>query len=156
MEFLSGLFVGYLLNWYAIGILLSLGILLEFWEINTLSVVVGLLLGVVSYKFFNLSPQDILGWVTVYLCIGITWSFWRYKRFLATTMTKVKYVQDSLLPTQQTSRIVSWILVWPFSLVENLTSDIVTTIKLLVTNFLSSVYQNIYNSELSKHTKEEQ
>jgi len=153
MEFLSGIFVGYLLNWYALGILIFLGIMLEHNEWHTLSIFIGLGSAFIAYSMFNLSPLAILFWSVGYFVVGLLWSFWRYKRWvqkciksrsLSTGLCNTK----DLLPSKNTDKLVTWILIWPFSMIENVTGDIINLITLTVTTVFKSTYQRIYDSAM--------
>ena len=81
MEFILGLFTGYLLTWPGLIILLVLGTIFEANEAHGWSMFTGLISAVVAYFFFSVPLITIAYYVAGYVAIGFLWSFWRYKRY---------------------------------------------------------------------------
>lgn len=146
-------------------ILLSLigaGIIFEYRESN-FSIFCILSAGLVGYFLYDPTLLTVLYLSIAYLVVGVVWSFWRYKRYVEQTVAKwneeaatkgsnyagdKSYMLSRLTPSNLTSTIVSWIIVWPFSMVESLTADIFHFIHTLVTKTFKSVYNKIYQSAI--------
>jgi hypothetical protein len=152
--------LAYLLTFPALMALILLGIIFEFYD-NVLSVYTGIAAALVAYFMYNIPLNTLAIYAGIYLVIGIIWSFWRFKRY---TDQKVEEYNENLIKRAIdherlmhqislkacTGRIVAWITVWPFSMIENLTSDIVKLLKSLVTDVLKYFYTIIINNAVSK------
>lgn len=93
----------------------------------------------------------------VYLPIGLVWSIWRWKR-------KVNYIvrqvqdgdmssdrgREEVLVRNNLQNLVSWVIVWPFSVVESFIGDIVELVQIAVRNWFRSVYEKISNDAIQK------
>lgn len=86
--------------------------------------------------------------MTLYFFIGVFWSFWRYHKFVIAG-TKKGRDKDSLKPHYHTETIVSWIVIWPLSAIENIASDLIDMVTTFVTETLKSVYRKIYESAIA-------
>lgn len=149
-------FAGLFLNWYGFGILCVLGILAEHNDGRGFAVFLALITGAVSFFFFNLTMNDLLVYAVAYLLIGFVWSFWRYRRFVIAGVELVKERHNNedsrktavacLHPRHHVDTIVAWVIVWPFSAIENLTSDLINGIQTLVTKTFKAVYDGIWKS----------
>ncbi len=147
---------GWFLNWYGLIGLCLLGIVAEHNDGRGFAVFLTLCATAVAYFFFNLAPMDLLICAIGYIIIGFGWSFWRYRRFVVAEVEKINasdYNQDrkqmrveSLHPRNHVDTIVAWVIVWPFSAIENLIGDLITGITTLVTTTFKRAYQSIYDS----------
>jgi hypothetical protein len=158
MEFLLGIATGYLLTWPALGFLIAWAIYAEHSDSSGWAVFVSIIAGAIAFFMFNVPVKTLLYSALAYAVVGIAWSFWRYKRYVEVRVEEIKqkdYTNDSyskksaldrLSPKEMTGAIVSWIVIWPVSLVENLVSDIITGLEKLVRNWLNKVYTSIYAS----------
>jgi hypothetical protein len=153
-----GLFLGaWLLTWPAIIALFFVGILFEHNGARGWAITTALISLAVAYFFFNISLAAIAIGTVGYIVIGLFWSFWRYKRH-AEKVVESNRNQSShekeralarLHPKAMLGTITAWILIWPFSMVENIVGDIITTVQLLVTKFFRGVYHKVYDSAVS-------
>lgn len=155
--------LAYLLTFPALILLILLGIIFEFYD-NVLSVYTGIAAALVAYFMFNIPLTTLAIYAGIYLIVGIVWSFWRFKRYTDKQVDeyneiadKREYEYNRLLERislkSSTGRIVAWITVWPFSMIENLTSDIVKLLKSLVTDVLKYFYNIIVDNAVSKVNK---
>ena len=138
-------------------VLFALGILFEHNGARGWSVFSALVVAVVAYFFFNVS----LMWITIgiigYTIIGLIWSFWRYKRHaqkvVANNKDALSHEKERALrnlhPRVMLSTITAWIVIWPFSMAENLVGDIINFVQELVTKFFRGVYHRIYDSAVA-------
>lgn len=150
---------GFLLTWPALIGLAFLGVLFEnngsrWWAVTT-----AIVLSVVAYFFFAVPLTTIFIGSVGYIFIGLVWSFYRYKRHTISVVAKFKSAKDAyvrqlaiqeLQPSNMIPTITAWILIWPFSLIENLVGDVINSVQLLVTKFFRSVYYRIYESAVKE------
>jgi hypothetical protein len=156
-EFFLGVFTGYLLTWPALIIFVTLGIWAEYCD-SGFSLFFLLLLGVCSYFFFGLSPEIVGIAAIAYFPIGLVWSFWRYRRYVSHKVTDFNakhnspsdrsYFLKSISPKEKLSSIVYWVLVWPFSMIENISRDLITFVEFAVKKVFDKVYTGIYESAI--------
>ena len=158
MEVILAFLGGFFLSWPSLLGLMILGIIAEYNEAQAWAIFFAMAAALVSYLFFGISLMSLVIYSMAYVVIGLIWSFWRYKRHADNVVKEnkysseiqKKYVLSLLHPSRMVGTIVSWVIVWPFSIIENLTSDVITMIKSLVTNTFRAVYNSIYNSAASK------
>jgi hypothetical protein len=158
--FFAGIATGYLLTWPALIIMIFCGILSEHNESRGWSMFFGIVVMISSYFFFNVSLETIAYYVAAYVVIGLLWSFWRYKRFVTAGIESINlsspvgnnnYNNDfklrqiaNLHPAQNLDKITAWIIVWPFSMIENVTGDLISLVHTLITKVFKGVYHKIY------------
>ena len=112
----------------------------------------------ISYFVFNIPLLFIAAGAAGYIVIGLIWSFYRYKRHVTQAVEDVKpYGKDAkervirdLHPTAMLGSITAWILIWPFSLLENFVGDIINGIQTLVQKVFKGIYYRIYESAVSQ------
>lgn len=155
--------LAYLLTLPALMLLILLGIFFEFYD-NVLSVYTGIAAALVAYFMYNIPLNTLAIYAGIYLVVGIVWSFWRFKRYTDQKVVEYNEIENKstgdydrflarISLNSSTGRIVSWITVWPFSMIENLTSDIVKLLKSLVTDVMKYFYNIIVNNAVSKINK---
>lgn len=155
--------LAYLLTFPALILLILIGIIFEFYD-NVLSVYIGIAAALVAYFMFSIPLTTLAIYAGIYLIVGIVWSFWRFKRYTdqkVAEYNEISYKRDyeynrlleQISLKSSTGRIVAWIIVWPFFMIENLTSDIVKLLKSLVTDVLKYFYNIIVNNAVSKIDK---
>lgn len=159
IEFITGIFFGYFLNWPVFVGLMLLGVIFEFNEARGMAIFTAILTGLIAFFFFNI-PVETLGiYAIAYVVIGVVWSFWRYKRYVdrkiaedfpTCTARGKEHLIERLKPTNMLDTITAWIIVWPFSMVENLTADLLTAIEELVRTVFKGVYNRIYKAAIGK------
>lgn len=150
LEFVAG----FMLSWPALVVLFVLGVLFEHADMRGLAVLVGITSAVVAYVFFSVPVTTVIYYSIAYTVVGLCWSFYRYKRYVderiesnknASSITKAT-VLSRMHPKAMLSTIVAWVMIWPFSMVDNFTSDLIDGIKYLVSSTFNKVYLSIYKS----------
>lgn len=150
---------GFIAGWafLILGVLFLLGILSEHNNSSGWAVFWMLLSSAVVLVAFNLP----LTWLSIgavaYIMIGLVWSFWRYKRHVSKMVEEYREssamererILRRLHPREMLGTITAWIMVWPFSLVENLIGDIINFVQTLVTRIFRGIYFKIYESAVS-------
>lgn len=160
MDFILGFFAGYLLNWVALSILLVLSLFCEVGESPGWAVFFGAVAGVVAINLFGIPLNTVLYAAVGYLVLGVLWSIWRYKRFVRTEVQrltqlygKARTATEDLHPSKQTGRIVSWMVIWPVSLISNITGEFIHLLSSIVTTWLKGIYEDIYKSGVASTKK---
>jgi hypothetical protein len=148
-----------MLTWPAIAVLLVLGILFEHSEARGWAIVTAIVASVVSFFYFSISLENFAFGSLAYLVIGIVWSFYRYKRYVGKAVSDAKesvmsdtqkeYLIRDLHPTKNLSTITAWIIVWPFSAIDNIAGDLINAIETLVKTVFRGVYHRIYESAVA-------
>lgn len=118
------------------------------------------LVGVSLYGMFNIDVETLGYMAILWLPIGIAWSLWRFKRYTRYIMLKsdmksmnnseLNRLKDRISPSGNISRIVGWIIAWPFSLIENIFSDLFTLISEIVRTHLIGLYNQIVRGYLGE------
>lgn len=158
LTFIAGLFTAYVVTWQAIGILFVLGILFEHSNWRGFAVFTAIVSSVAAYFYFEIPAMTMAAYAGGYLAVGLCWSVWRYKRHVdfmvaeavTSSQPERERVAAKLLPSAMWDTIVAWIIVWPFSFVENFTKDIIDTISALVRRVFKGMYNRIYDSAVAK------
>lgn len=160
VEFIAGLVTGYVLTWPALLGIVVLALLCEHGEANGWAVFFGLVAMVVAYFTVNVPLTTLLMIAGGYSAIGLVFSFWRYKRFVsAEAKDYIAYYKnsdsleaalDKLKASKNLGKITSWFVIWPISLIENITGDIINAIQTLITDTFHKIYENIWNSSTSE------
>ena len=156
--FFAGL-MGFIAGWgiFFLVALALLGIFAEHGNSRGWSIFWLLLAAGVAWITFNISLTMLAIGAVGYVVIGLFWSFWRYKRHAtkvveknqgATSQEKERALRD-LHPKQMLGTITAWILIWPFSMIENVVGDLLTAIQMLVTKFFRGVYHRVYDSAVA-------
>jgi hypothetical protein len=138
-----------------LAVLFVLGILFEHNGARGWSVFSALVTAAVAYFFFTgVSLGAIAVGSVAYIAIGLVWSFWRYKRHAAAIVERYKgssprereVALARLHPKAMLDTILAWVLIWPFSFIENMIGDFITAIQSLITKVFRGVYHRIYDS----------
>ncbi len=151
---------GYLLNWYALIILLIIGSTFESHGSHGWAVFVGLVAMTSAYFFFNIATSSLLLYGIAYLVAGFVWSFWRYKRHADKVVDSCKAMSDSykkremelLAPNKMLDKITTWVVIWPFSMLENVLGDVFSLVQTAISKFFKGVYNRIYASAVAQVT----
>ena len=150
---------GYLVSWPALVAFVLLGSIFEANQAHGWAIFTGIISAIVAYVFFHLAFLDIIVYAIFYLIAGFVWSFWRYKRFVDSmletiTNSTTEYGRDFTIrhmhPSNNLSKITTWVIVWPFSIIENGLGDIIKLIQTFITKVFKGVYNKIYESAISK------
>jgi hypothetical protein len=94
------------------------------------------------------NPVILLIGFVVWTVAGVIWSVWRWSRYVVKTIKEahggdVKY---QLQLSRNKTRIINWIVYWPWSLIWNITGDFFTGIY----EAMEGVYQKILDRALEK------
>lgn len=148
----------YLLTWPAFIGLLILGIFFEHAGARGWAVFTGIVTMLVSYFFFDVGLETIAYCAIAYVAVGVVWSFWRYKVFVDESVAKIKesgasghrkgLMIETIAPHRNLDTITAWIIIWPFSAVENILGDIITMVQALVSDVFKGVYHKIYTNRV--------
>jgi membrane protein implicated in regulation of membrane protease activity len=150
---------GFWLSWPCLIVLALLGICFEHAKgLRPIAVMLLIALAATAYFFFQLPLATIGIGAVGYLVIGLIWSFWRYKRQVEETVEELKDSSESqkrmtmleLHPKQMVGSITAWIIVWPFSLIDNLIGDLINAIQRTIVIWFRSVYHRIYDGAMVK------
>ena len=163
MEFLLGLATGYLLTWPGFIILLILGTIAESNDAHGIAAFFGIVAAVTAYFFFHIDPAIIAIYIGAYFVIGFGWSIWRYKRHALDVVEQEKRQSEysrklaieRLHPTKMLGTLTTWVFIWPFSMVENVSGDLIKLVQTTITKFLKSIYHRIYNNAVGQLMPEE-
>jgi hypothetical protein len=149
----------YFLTWPALVVLCVFGIWAEHSAARGFAVFWALVAGITAFFYFDVPLTSVAICSVGYVCFGIAWSFYRYKRFI---VAKMEYLRDSNLlvvpleqrameyhPSKMLDTITAWIIIWPFSLIENLCGDIINGIENLVKKVFKGVYNRIYENAIN-------
>lgn len=126
-----------------------------------------LVAALVYYKYiiaFFANWQLSLLCLVAYGFIGGVWSIWRWMRYCKKTVEKgtgnyqtwkggekvdisaEEHFQEMLAPNAHKSRLIGWIVYWPWSMVWNVLGDFFTGIY----DFLSNIYERVRNAVIRK------
>jgi len=146
--------LAFLATWPAILVLCILGIWCEHNESRGFAVFWALVAGASAFFYFNVSLESIAISSIGYVCFGIVWSFYRYKRFIVAKVDELSSSGypgrvEQYHPSNMLDTITAWIIIWPFSLIENLCSDIINGVEALVKGVFKGVYNRIYEHAIA-------
>lgn len=168
MEFIIGLITGYIITWPVLAMSLLLIIVAEHNDESKFALFWAIVAASISYFYFNLAIADIAWYIGTYVVIGVGWSVWRYMRYVKNYIaeeiqtksahTSVEAIKERVMcrcsVSNMAGRVVSWIIIWPFSMIENLTKDIYDTLIAVVKNVLRKVYDTILTNMVRGITDE--
>ena len=149
MEFILGI----IFTWWFFGGLCIFALFSVHNEYEVFSFLSVLGLGTLAYFLFNLQLAT-LGWITLaYIPIGLGWSIWRWRKHCKTAVedhnsSKIEYwgggsIQSRINPSKNIGKIVNWVFIWPFSLLETFISDLIDAVEDFIKNYLIKIYENI-------------
>jgi hypothetical protein len=153
IDYMLIFFATYLLTWPALVALCIFGIWAEHNESRGFAVFWALVAGVSAFFYFDVPLQSIAICSIGYVCFGIAWSFYRYKRFIVAKAERISEINygriEDYHPSRMLDTITAWIIIWPFSLIENLCSDIINGVEALVKKVFKGVYNRIYEAAVA-------
>jgi Ca2+/Na+ antiporter len=164
MEFISGLFIGYVVSWYGILGLSLICLISVHTDSRIASAIFMSLLTYTVYRVFNLSFIQMIYGMIGYVCIGFLWSFWRYKKYVRSSVenynrltehnqsARERMNKDTIIKELDVKNrlhdITFWILMFPFSMLENILGDLIDTLKRIIVVYCKSIYRRIMENEL--------
>lgn len=158
--FVLDLVLGYILTLPFLVVLLIGGILFEHNEARGWAIFTGIIATVVAYFYFKFPLIDALYGIGGYAAAGLVWSFYRYKRFVSKKVDESRGMNDDqkrylikeIHPTAMLPTITAWIIIWPFSVIDNLLGDLISAVEALVKTIFRGVYNRIYAAAVSQIT----
>lgn len=115
---------------------------------------------IAGYFFFDLDLMSIVLWVVAYFIFGFAWSIWRYYRYVSAAVEKIQndcnHVDLCLKgiawyePNRMLGTLTTWVLIWPFSMAENVLGDVVKLVKTVISTFFRGVYHKIYENAVNE------
>jgi len=150
--------LGYGATWEAVLVLVLFGVWCEHGSSRGWAIFWGLGATVAAYFAFQIPLLYIAYGMVAYVLAGVLWSFYRYKRYVADKVAGAgkldEYAKNALIrdmhPQAMLGTITAWIIIWPFSLIDNFIGDIITGIETLVRTVFRSVYHRIYDSAVAQ------
>jgi hypothetical protein len=104
--------------------------------------------------------------IGAYIPIGLFWSFFRWRRFCNRKVAEfneydwgddsgaktsaINHLKRDIDPSKNVGRVVQWIFIWPFSLIDNILGDIYDMVVNLVRVHLISLYRRISDNALKR------
>jgi hypothetical protein len=149
-----GLFLaGWMLNWTAFAVIIVLGILMEANEHHKTSVTLGIIAAVTAYYFFKIPLNYMLYGFGGYVVVGLAWSVWRYNRHVDSVVEKFanrskdekRCALREIHLRNMLDTITVWVIIWPFSMIENVAGDLVNIIQTTIKTYFKGVYMAIFN-----------
>lgn len=128
----------------------------------------------IAYFAFTVSWQTIAIVAAIYVPIGLVWSIYRWKRHCRDAFKTYEKEKASIAnikentswdnklerrqedakkamnPADNIDSIASWVIIWPFSLIDNLIGDLIDLIKDGIEKYLISIYSNIAGKYLKQ------
>ena len=154
IDAILGFITAWCIGWPALTLFCVFGIWCEHGESRGFAVFWALLAAGTAFAYFDVPLVDIAVYAVAYLIAGVVWSFYRYKRFIVAkveTLREMNYRLESISqyhPTKMLDTITAWIIIWPFSLLDNLCGDIINGIETLVKKVFKGVYNRIYENAI--------
>ena len=158
MEMIVAFLAGWFLSWPGLVFFLCVGTIFESNEAHGWSVFMGIVASYIAYSMFQVPLSILAAWVAAYFVMGFIWSFWRYKRHADKIVEEYKDRSEDarrcalqyLDPRQMLSQITTWVIIWPFSMVENILGDIIKLVQTAITKFFKGIYTRIYMGAVGK------
>lgn len=117
--------------------------------------------GWISFTLPIISWSALLVGGTIYLVVGLIWSFYKWFRLYKTKMNQYNHQKslqnnptlDRYIPKleENKSSITTWVLFWPFSVMRYVLSDVIFKFTTFITECFESVYNKIGNYVLNQH-----
>ena len=163
MDFILGFLFGYVFTYPCFIGLFILGIIFEAYEAHSWAVFSGIVAATSAYFLWQVDVATILEFVLCYFVIGFVWSIWRYKRHAMDIIEQNKEASEFsrlealryLHPTKMLSQITTWVLIWPLSMIESVTGDLIKLIQTAISKFFNGIYTKIYASAVKDLTSED-
>jgi hypothetical protein len=141
----------WLVTWPALAVFCLFGVWAEYWESRGSAIFWAVVTAVTAYFYFNVPLGDLVVYTIGYLIVGFFWSFYRYSRFVfkkaehySRFSSNPRGLMEDFHPSKMLDTITAWIIIWPFSLIENLCGDIINFVETLVKKVFKGVYNRIY------------
>lgn len=110
--------------------------------------------------FIQDNPLIIVGYVLIYIIIGIGWSFFKWYAYLRKKRDYYREhnFKDPKIPgfKENVSRIVSWMMYWPFSALWTLTHNLFRDVFNFLTEQLRGAYEKVTKNVFKEFEKKEE
>lgn len=132
-------------------------------------------LGLAAYFAFTVSWQTIAIVAAVYIPIGLVWSIYRWKRHCKSALKtyqeqkeaisnikerniswdnkierRQEEAKDAMNPAKNVDKIASWVIIWPFSFIDNIIGDLIDILKDFIKKYLIKIYDTIAGKYLNQ------
>jgi hypothetical protein len=167
MEFIAGIFTGYLLSYTGIFFLFVIALLSDIFDWSGFAIFTLWLTALCSVLFFNVHWTIVAQLVVAYVLTGVIWSVWRYRAFVNKRIKEIKeYVPSGnvetyranearmLQPKYQTNKILYWMTAWPISFISSFVGDLIVLIKDSIQTYLRGLYLAVYSNATSDIKKD--
>ena len=166
MEFLLGITLGVMgSQWWLWGLMMAIMVFehhnYEGWGIFGILLFIATLFIILDINTKYLIISGIL-----YIPLGVAWSIYRWKRHCSSVMKdydldvkmagceldgyqKSGFI-DRLKASNNVTKIVNWVIVWPFSLLDNLIGDIIDFVTQMIKKHLIGIYNKISAGNIEK------
>ena len=132
------------------------------------------LFGDLSHLSFLTDPMTLLSLGAFYLAVGTAWSLWKWRRWMLsdTIQSKLRngkrehekvdcpapfrestHFPVTAQPSNNVERIVTWITLWPFSMIVYFFADFLMDVGLWIYNRLGRVYSRITDAAIPDDLK---
>lgn len=166
MEFLLGVVVGVMSSWWWLWALLFAILAFEHHEYEGWGIFGLILLVITFYIILDINTKYLIISSILYIPLGIAWSIYRWKRHCSSVMEdydidvklagceldsyqKGRFI-DRLKASNNITKIVNWVIVWPFSLLDNLIGDIIDFVTQVIKKHLIGIYNKISAGNIEK------
>ena len=175
MDFIFGWLAGTFLTWPAIAVISAFGLFCDYEESKEWIVFWTLVMTVIVLNFFSVTFNVFLTLVAAFIVVGCTWSFLKYKEYMADIRKTLKErVQEQLShmceggrdnhyyeakikdiiehtkiktsPANSVSKISYWIVSWPFGFTKRIISSAFNILDILQKRVFGRVYAKIHES----------
>lgn len=161
-----------IISWYAIGFLSVFAIIAQLHkeESGWVFIWVASIIVIMTQLNVTVTPTHLMYGLPAYALLGILWSFWRYKRYVAEQIAQThevfkdfqeedsekysRYMKSTITrvaPGNKITMIVHHIIFWPVSAFCNIFADIFDLVSKFVKHYMIGIYSRILNNEITKY-----
>jgi len=146
--------MNFMIMWPTMLVVIGAIVASQYYESNRWSIVFAFISAFQLISYYAVPWTMVCAGIAIYLPTGTVFSFWRYKRYVCAVVKRTRYTCDEfqktqamkrLHPTRMWTTIVTWIIVWPFSMMSSIVSDIVSVAEIVITRILRGAYHRIYD-----------
>ena len=151
LEFIMGI----LFAWWVIPLLLIISYLSIRSESLGWTIFLVLSILVLTYFTYTIPITYLIGFIILYIPIGILWSIKRFNKYCkklsnnfknnirSPTEWEIGKLNRALEPSNNITRIAGWTLGWPLSVLDTFIGDFVDIIETIIKEKLIKIYDNI-------------
>ena len=157
MEFILGI----VLSWYFIGAIIFVGLICEYNDNTELSAFLVIVGAILAKFYFAIDLSAILVLGLVYFLCGLLTALLRWYSYCIAEVNlfnnKESYYAHSFTslnrtvdPSNNMSKICSWVIIWPIALFTFFTSDLVRLTKAFISKYCVGIFGSISRYALDK------